>query len=196
MLITPEYQKLNEELHESNKHYGTSGHKWAKDVLGLCGPKCFDTQDVLDYGCGKSTLALNLPFDIKQYDPAIPKYAERPEPADLVVCTDVLEHVEYECLDEVLNDIYSLCKKGVFLMIHNGPAKKTLEDGRNAHIIQEEEGFWLGAICARFRLLQFGASGVSTGKDDCVEYVFVGKPRLDFARFCEAQKESENGQKV
>jgi len=180
MLITKEYKDLNAKMHEDKKGYGSHGQRWAQHILTLA--KGMNTQDILDYGCGKSTLAANLPYDIKQYDPAIPKHSELPEPADLVVCTDVLEHIEPECLDDVLNHIYNLCKKGVFLVIHNGPAMKHLADGRNAHLIQKNEVWWLGTLLPRFELLTFTAQVGETHSDEhnVLEYLIVGSKRASF----------------
>lgn len=171
MLITDKYKALNEKLHETSKGYGTSGARWATHVEGFA--KMVGTTDVLDYGCGKSTLAQNLPFAINQYDPAIAKYSNTPEPADIVVCTDVLEHIEPELLEPVLEDIYSKTKKAIFLVIANRPAKKLLEDGRNAHLIQENQDFWWRALATYFSILQFSSNGV--GND--AEYLFVAEPK-------------------
>lgn len=139
-LISDTYRNLNEQLHKVNPKYGTSGQKYIKLVMDMS--QSIGTQDILDYGCGKSTLANNLPFTIKQYDPAIFKYNTKPNPADIVVCTDVLEHIEPECLDDVLKNIFSLVKKAAFLVISTVPAQKILADGRNAHLIQENEEWW------------------------------------------------------
>lgn len=105
-----------------------------------------DSTDILDYGCGKSTLQQQLPFKIQQYDPAVPKYSTLPDPADIVVCTDVLEHIEPDNLGNVLLHIHSLAKKAAFLVIATRPAKKILEDGRNAHLIVKDMVWWLGAL--------------------------------------------------
>ena len=96
-LISDQYLELNKQLHEENKFYGTQGQKYLDEVIKLA--KLFNTQDILDYGCGKSTLANNLPFTIQQYDPAITKYSCPPREADIVVCTDVIEHIEPWCLE-------------------------------------------------------------------------------------------------
>lgn len=179
MLITEQYQKLNEKLHETNKHYGAGGHKWASQVEGIC--KLVGSRDVLDYGCGKSTLAQNIPFTINQYDPAITKFSEQPNPADIVICTDVLEHIEPDCIDDVLRDICRLTKQLAFLVIANRPAKKTLEDGRNAHLIQENELYWLAKILPLFHLLQFNSSGIAVDptNDGMLEYVMIVSPRVN-----------------
>lgn len=148
--ISDEYRGLNQKLHEDNKSYGTSGKKWTLQILDLS--KTLDTKDILDYGCGKSTLANNLPFQIRQYDPAIPKYSGRPSAADIVACTDVLEHIEPECLDSVLDDLKGLTKKVGFFVVATRPAAKTLADGRNAHLIQKPVEWWVPKLCERFSL--------------------------------------------
>ena len=153
VLITDEYRKMNEDLHNTNKNYGTVGKGYFEYIMEVI--QNMRTEDVLDYGCGKGTLANYIPFKIKQYDPCIPKHSAPPEPADLVVCTDVLEHIEPDCLDAVLDDIQRLAKRAAFLTIANGNAKKTLSDGRNAHLIQESEGWWLPKIVKRFKLTSF-----------------------------------------
>lgn len=150
MLISDEYKKLNEELHARNPTYGRSGSKNVSAVLELS--LKHTTKDVLDYGCGKSTLNENLPFQIQQYDPAIEKYATLPLPADIVVCTDVMEHIEPDCLDGVLEHIKSLTKKCVFFIISTAPAKKTLADGRNAHICLHDITWWEDKLEEYFRL--------------------------------------------
>lgn len=179
MLITDEYKSLNEKLHETNKHYGTSGHKWANQVQSFV--KLMDSHGVLDYGCGKSTLAQNLPFAIKQYDPAVEKYAALPEPADLVVCTDVLEHIEPDCIDDVIEHILSVTKQMAFLVIANRPAQKILEDGRNAHLIQQNDIWWLAKLLPKFHLLQFASSFLSASamESNMLEYVLILSPRYD-----------------
>ena len=154
--ISEDYRSLNEKLHE-NDSYGVSGQKWAGVVMEMS--QAIGTQDVLDYGCGKSTLAQSLPFIIKQYDPAIKKYSDRPRPADIVVCTDVLEHIEPDLIDNVLDDLKDLTKKAGFFVIANRPAKKTLEDGRNAHLIQEGLEWWLPKLWERFRIINMNNYG-------------------------------------
>jgi hypothetical protein len=144
-LITPEYAALNRQLHESNMAYGVGGGKHADTVRrlvkGLTGT-LGRTPAVLDYGCGKGLLAKALEFPIWEYDPAIPEKSEAPRPADLVVCTDVLEHIEPDRLLYVLGDLQRVTKQVGYFVIHTGPAAKTLPDGRNTHLIQKGEAWW------------------------------------------------------
>ncbi len=152
-LITEQYLELNKKLHEENPAYGTQGKCYIDDVIKLA--SMFRTQDILDYGCGKSTLSLNLPFRINQYDPAIPKYANPPREADIVVCTDVIEHIEPWCLEEVLNDIERLTRKACFISGSIVAAKKFLPDGRNAHLIQKPARWWMNQLWDLFEVMEF-----------------------------------------
>ena len=149
VLISEEYRAQNAKLHEC-EHYGVSANIWFGRVLDLC--RALQTHDVLDYGCGKRRLEANLGWEIANYDPAIPGLDSPPEPHDVVACIDVLEHIEPECLDDVLDDLQRLIKRAGFFLIANRPASKTLPDGRNAHLIQEDLRFWLPKILDRWEV--------------------------------------------
>lgn len=143
-LISADYRALNKRLHADNLSYGVGGGRHAPTVLKLAEILAKQTKfvSVLDYGCGRGYLAKALPFPIAEYDPAIPGKEESPRPADLVVCTDVLEHVEPDRLDFVLDDLKRCVKQIGFFVIHTGPSSKLLADGRNSHLIIEGESFW------------------------------------------------------
>lgn len=166
-MITAAYLDQQQKLHAKG-NYGVSGHKYAKMVSQLADQ--FQTTDILDYGCGNRTLESALGFLIRNYDPAIPEFAESPKyPADLVACTDVLEHVEPEFIDSVIADIRRLTRKITLLVVATGPAHKTLDDGRNAHLTQQNERFWLPKITEHFKLLSFKNLGA--------EFAVIGVPR-------------------
>ena len=147
MKISPAYLEQNRLLHAGGS-YGLGGQRWAESVRNIC--RVAGSRDVLDYGCGQRTLEKALGFPIRNYDPCIPGLDAAPEPADVVVCTDVLEHIEPECLDEVLDDLKRVVRRVGFLVIANRPAKKTLPDGRNAHLIQEDSAWWMPRLKSRF----------------------------------------------
>lgn len=152
-MFSPEYKALQEKFHIDRPDYGISGRRYADQVFNVA--KQLQTRDVLDYGCGKCTLANAMPFRIQSYDPFIPEYAARPNPADLVVCTDVMEHVESEHVTAVLNDIRSLARKAAFFQIATRDASKTLPDGRNAHLVVKPAAWWLDELNAHFEPLSF-----------------------------------------
>ncbi len=121
----------------------------------------YGAKSVLDCGCGKRTLwrACRRRFDGKvrwqNYDPCLPGLDARPAPADLVICCDVLEHVEPYCLDEVLDDLRRLSNKAVLLAVCTGPGNRNLRDGRNTHLIIESAEWWLPRILQRFKMTYF-----------------------------------------
>jgi hypothetical protein len=152
MLLTEEYKEQQKSLHNAGS-YGVSSGKWSLAVTQLA--DSLKTRDVLDYGCGQRMLEKALDFPIRNYDPCIPGLDEAPEPADIVVCTDVLEHIEPDCIDAVLDDLERVTLKAGFFVVCNRPAKKILPDGRNAHLIQADARYWLPKIMQRFQLRQF-----------------------------------------
>lgn len=157
-VITEEYRALNRKLHESRADYGAgySTSKWYPHIANFA--KGVGARSILDYGCGKGGLGRALSHVIVQgYDPAIPGKDATPEPADMVVCTDVLEHIEPELLDNVLDDLKRCTLKACFLTVATRPAQKILEDGRNAHLIQEKAEWWLPKLMARWELRMFQA---------------------------------------
>lgn len=152
-LITDEYKALQTQLHEERPDYGTSSQKHIEQIRAIA--QQLGTRDIIDYGCGKCQLQKGLPFPIQNYDPCLTEWSRHPDPADLVVCTDVLEHIEPQCLDEVLDDLAALTKKLLLVEVACRPAKKWLADGRNAHLIQQKPNWWLKHLLNRFDLYQF-----------------------------------------
>lgn len=147
-LISTEYKQLNAQLHQTNLLYGVGGGKHAKVVREL--KEKLQADSILDYGCGKGRLAEELGFPIWEYDPAIPGKDIAPRSADLVVCTDVLEHIEPDKILPVLADLRRVTKKVGYFTIHTGPAQKTLPDGRNTHLIQQGRQWWKNRLKAFF----------------------------------------------
>ena len=147
-LISDDYRALNAELHQLNPAYGVSGKYFAPVVEQVA--KIVRSWSILDYGCGKRTLMAALGRSIANYDPCLPGYDKLPEPADIVVCTEVLEHIEPDHLDKVLAHLLLLTRKVVVLTVACGPASKILPDGRNAHLIQEQPLWWKDRLEAFF----------------------------------------------
>jgi hypothetical protein len=166
--ITPEYIEQNRQLHARGE-YGVSGAKWATAVQQLV--TLLGTRDILDYGCGQRTLEKSLGFPIRNYDPCIAGLDAPPEPADIVVCTDVLEHIEPDCLGDVLDDLRRLTLQAALLVIANRPARKFLPDGRNAHLIQQGRDWWLRKLALRFSIHQIEGSDT--------ELIFIVRKHMD-----------------
>lgn len=150
-LISDEYLRLQRKLHAScgEKGYGNSGRKQARNVLNFA--EKVRTPRILDYGCGEGTLKtalreLGCKLDIMEYDPAVKGREKLPKPSELVVCTDVLEHVEPEKIDAVIKHIFNLTKKAAYILVATRPASRVLADGRNAHLIQERPAYWAAKL--------------------------------------------------
>jgi len=171
MLITEPYRAEQTRLHETTD-YGVASLKFAPAVSNLIDLLEVDT--LLDYGSGRGRLAIGLRKNppkrdvaVEMYDPAVPEFAGAPDPAELVVCIDVLEHIEPELLENVLDDLERLATAYVFLTIHTGPAQKTLSDGRNAHLTQQPAAWWMPKLMSRWEMLE--AKKLGQG------FVFIGK---------------------
>lgn len=142
-LITPEYEDLNRKMHASARGFGHSGKKHASEIFAMC--CALQQYDILDYGCGAGTLkeALMGLVHVKEYDPAVEGKDTLPTHASsIVVCTDVLEHVEANKLDNVLGHLHDLTLRFAFLVIATGPGSKTLEDGTDTHRVVESHRWW------------------------------------------------------
>ncbi|QUS58453.1 glycosyltransferase family 29 protein (plasmid) [Pseudovibrio brasiliensis] len=140
------------QLHKSNPGYGTSS-SYLMDVIL---PLAADLQParILDYGCGKSSLveelAAHLSCASHRYDPCIPEYSTPPEGAfDLVLNTDVLEHVPETELDAVLADIRTKSENVIF-HIPTLYATALLADGSNAHCTVHSSAWWQEKLSQHF----------------------------------------------
>lgn len=150
-LISNKYLKQNRLLHEAPKGFGGSGWKHAQTIVDFAAE--IGAKSILDYGCGESTMRpeikkLGWKGFIGEYDPAKFGKEAPPKPADLVVCTDVMEHVEPEFTDNVLRHIRGLTGKGCFMVVATRPANKILPNGENAHLVIEPVQWWLDKIAA------------------------------------------------
>lgn len=162
MRISPAYSELQKSFHLTSLGYGTSSHKYGNFVLGICKGRGFSS--VLDYGCGKCTLfqgANNLgkPEHVQYFDPCIPGLDREPSEADLVVCTDVMEHIELACVPDVMEHISTLTRHLVFFSISLRPAKKILPDGRNAHITLLPRKIWEELVATKFDITDLDDHG-------------------------------------
>jgi 2-polyprenyl-3-methyl-5-hydroxy-6-metoxy-1,4-benzoquinol methylase len=150
------------ELHNENKFKGISLNKHIQAIGDLI--KQHKVKSLLDYGSGKGYLYsknfkivnpnLKEPLQklwkidkLKCYDPGYTEHAEYPTDIyDMVISTDVIEHVPEEDLTWFLNDIFSLSKKFVYLNIACYPALKHFKDGTNVHVSIFKPQEWIDFI--------------------------------------------------
>lgn len=152
MFITENYKALQADLHARyNYGHGGDAAECAAIVEGLEGIKT-----VLDYGCGQGHLARLLKgLEVEEYDPCIEGKDEEPASADVVVCADVMEHIEPELLENVLIHIRALTKRYAVFVIATGPSNKIMADGRSAHLTVEGSGYWFQKLTGLFNFERF-----------------------------------------
>ena len=153
MLISENYRRLNADLH-ARAIFGQRGERHAPVVVDLLAEH--GARTVLDYGCGRATLAAALPgVDVWSYDPAIKRFATLPPPCDIVVCTDVLEHIEPECLQAVLEHLRALTRVVAHIVIAIKPdGHKRLKDGRDPHLIVKPPEWWRDKLAEHYGLVR------------------------------------------
>lgn len=150
MLISDNYKKLNTELHQENAGYGTSSTQYLRAIANFA--MQLEADNIIDYGCGKGMLAKEIgdKIEVVEYDPAIEGKDKDPKACDMLVCVDVMEHIEPECVNDVISHMAEKTLKGAFITICTVPAKKVLSDGRNAHICLESLGWWVDKFANYF----------------------------------------------
>lgn len=160
-LIGDEYRELNRQLHAAG-HYGQRGHRWGKTVAALLAEGGYIS--LLDYGCGTGELKKILGVEaMGEYDPAIEGKDLLPQPAELVICTDVLEHVEPERLANVIDHLAEVTRRELLVAISTRPAKKILTDGRNAHLIVESSTWWRERFERKFQVRKWAERRLEDG---------------------------------
>jgi 2-polyprenyl-3-methyl-5-hydroxy-6-metoxy-1,4-benzoquinol methylase len=147
-LISSEYRLTLLDTHNQLDKTWGGGHSVDKlpkyeDIL-----KKLDVETILDYGCANGKFKVYMDkhkpsYNVSEYDPGIRGKDLPPEPADFVVCCDVMEHVEPDYLENVMKHLQSLVKKGGFFNISTKKAITVLSDGSNAHKIVQDGDWWV-----------------------------------------------------
>ena len=138
------------QLHNQGKFRGFSTLEHAEQIGNII--RETRSESILDYGCGKghqySIHQINDDWGaaLRLYDPAVPGFDREPEPADGVICCDVMEHIPETEVPIVLGKVLNLARKFVFFVICTRPSKKTLPDGRNCHLTVKPKEWWNDAI--------------------------------------------------
>lgn len=105
------------------------------------------SETILDFGCGVGNMIETLKESypdktVKGFDPGNKDFEIFPDQVfDLIVSTDVLEHIEPEFLDSTL-EFLSTKSRFSYHLIALAPSSVTLPDGRNAHLILETRDWW------------------------------------------------------
>jgi 2-polyprenyl-3-methyl-5-hydroxy-6-metoxy-1,4-benzoquinol methylase len=166
--------QFNEDYYERGVELNISGYSNYRWIPELTIPLAFriieclnlkPSETVLDYGCAKGYLvhALRLlhreayGYDISEYalencPPEVHKHLFSNidfKTFDWVICKDVLEHVPYEAIDDVLQDILSH-SKNYFIVVplgKDGKYEVPSYDHDLTHVIKEPIEWW----CDKFK---------------------------------------------
>ena len=154
-LATDIYKNQLYEQHIENKNWGQGSSltklKYFKEFLEE--NQC---KTIIDYGCGKSNfkgfIEKDYDYKVTEYDIGIAGKDTLDEAADFIVCVDLLEHVEPDCLDNVLRHIQKYTLKGMFFSICKVKSHSSLKDGTNMHRIINDEDWWYSKVLQYFKL--------------------------------------------
>lgn len=143
-MISKEYKKVLTDIHAETPFGKRSKMpKFSEEFISKINP-----HSILDFGCGKGRLVEKLKDQypdkvIHGYDPGNPNFDISLDnlTVDLLMSTDVLEHIEPEFIDQTLGYL-SKRSRYIYHLIALSPAKLILPDGRNAHLILESKEWW------------------------------------------------------
>ena len=116
------------------------------------------TKTILDYGCGKGYQYTRKFWHHRWrgimptlYDPAVKEFSELPEGKfDGVVCTDVLEHIPEEELDEVISELVNYAEKWCYIAVCCRKAQCKLRNGMNEHVTIKPPRWWKEKLRSAF----------------------------------------------
>jgi hypothetical protein len=156
-LISDEYRdqllKMRDPSHRPN--WGNGGQRHVDTIISII--DTYRIKSLLDYGCGHGMILAKINERLGPkapalagYDPGIPERSALPAPAELLVSTDVLEHVEPDLIENVGRHMRQLALRYAYINVHTGPANAKLPDGRNAHLIQKPAEWWQEFLRAHF----------------------------------------------
>lgn len=157
---TEEYAELQRKLHEKGG-YGVWGDH-DLEILGRTVLAFYHNLhrdiSILDYGAGSGLLGQTIEklfraVKVTNYDPFHPRWrntAESPGIHDIVNCSDVMEHVELECVENTIKYIAEHVRYAAVFTIALEESIKTLDDGRNAHITLKPAHWWLKKLKEHF----------------------------------------------
>jgi hypothetical protein len=105
-------------------------------------------KSIIDWGCGKARtweiFRKYLPTltELLLYDPAKPEYSHYPDKKyDLLICTDVLEHIPAGDIPTTLREMLGFCHAAYF-GVPTYLARNLLPDGSNPHITIKDPVWW------------------------------------------------------
>jgi len=144
---------LYKEMADTGIHFlGLSILQHADEIGKLI--KQYEVKKVLDYGCGhgdqyRAPHRLHARWglkwwDVTLYDPSFERIDEQPVGKwDLVVCSDVLEHIPEDQVEDTIGYLFMYARKLVWASVCCRPAKKNfLGTDINLHVTLKPVAWW------------------------------------------------------
>ena len=158
--LSEEYRQVLKDTHAAagTQKWGNTGHsKFFPNIIDLM--QKTNNTEMLDYGAGwggvKARVAEVKPeWKVYEFEPARDDVCHPAEPRNFVVCTDVFEHVEPECLEDFFLDLQRVVNDWGYFTVCMTPALRVLSDGRNAHLIQKPFIWWAEQVGKYFDIRQ------------------------------------------
>jgi hypothetical protein len=142
-----EYAELLAQAHGTVWEQTRAWHPVRHEIASLIREQ--DINTALDFGGAAGNLGKwleeqpDLDIAVDTYDAGMPERSKYPEVAyELVMSTDVLEHVEPEWLDCVLDQIGESASRFQYHRIATAKSGALLADGRDAHLIVQDHHWW------------------------------------------------------
>lgn len=152
-----DYRKIHQ-----TKSYGRSSEQLVPVIkAAIKASKDFrvaDLETLLDFGCGQSKAAIqvghSLNIEPHLYDPAIAELSTIPEKnIDLIINTDVLEHLDTNEIPGALCDIKAISDYA-FFNIATSRSGAFLPSGENAHATVRDSIWWQAKLAEYFPIVQ------------------------------------------
>lgn len=151
-MIRDEYVEQLRQHRGNDPDWGGSAVRNAGDAIVRWLNKHKAIATVLDFGCGAGTLKpfieknARAGITVDEYDPSVDGKTRLPtDTYDLLITTDVLEHVEPASLDDTLRWMNGHSRRQ-FHHIDCNETKDRLPDGRDVHLIVQPPEWWLSKL--------------------------------------------------
>jgi hypothetical protein len=157
-LITEGYRRLQRDLHRRYEYDIGNSVPEALQLVRVLRPSERPVR-LLDYGSGRGTLKRAIEADpvlaemiqVWEYDPTVKGCDIPPDRGShFVACLNVLDHVEPECLDDVLAHMALCTLETCIMVISMRTSSRIMKDGRQAHICLLPAEEWRAALERHF----------------------------------------------
>lgn len=145
------YRKEYEEFHKGHFFAGYSVLQFANNIYSAI--EKTNSTTILDYGSGKGhqyskkKLDLYWGVEVDCYDPGYKPFSDLPNKTyDGVICTEVMEHVPEDEVDDTIQHIFARATKFVFFSISLGTANKKFSNGEQIHVTLKSAEWWRSVI--------------------------------------------------